>query len=208
MLRAAVLFLACLAGCHGTSANYWATRPMTPDAEALAGRRAAPALEARYGGIIRDAQVERRLECVGRRLRNGSSEVRGRYQYRLLDTDRINAFSLPGGLVYMTRGLYARLTTDELAAAVIAHEMAHITSKDHFKPRCSTDGEALDRELAADRIGISYLRAAGISPTAMADVIRIIQDVQPPGWATRRMDSVAQAIGSVDLIERFANVGP
>ena len=100
----------------------------------------------------------------------------------------------------MTRGLYRQLPTDELLAAVIAHEMAHIVARDHFKPSCATPGEALDRETAADRMGVAYLRAADIPPESMIRLIRRIRAAQPLGWADSRVDSIKQVAGRPDAI--------
>ena len=135
------------------------------------------------------------MERVGRLLVAGMPcGCQGRYQYRLLDTVAVNAFSLPGGRVYVTRGLHRQLLTDEALAAAIAHEMAHIIARDHFKPSCRTAREALDREIAADRMGVSLLRSAGISSEAMIGLVRKIRDAQPPGWADRRVQSIESAI--------------
>lgn len=93
-------------------------------------------------------------------------------------------------------------------AAVLAHEMAHIASKDHFKPRCSTSAEALDREICADAGAVAYLRAADIPPEAMIDAILIIKDVQAQGWANTRTQSVAQLLGDAGIIARYADARP
>jgi len=92
--------------------------------------------------------------------------------------------------VYLTHSLYVKLVTDELLAAVLAHGMAHIVSKDHFKPRCSTAGEVLDRELSADAEAIHYLRAAGFPADAMIGAIEIIQEIQTSDWADIRTRSI------------------
>lgn len=99
--------MTCLAGCHGPASQLWKTLPITSSPEALAGLRAAPAVEARFGGVVRDADAERRMERVGRRIGQGAPEPWGGYRYRLLDSDRVNAVSLPGGRIYITRALYA-----------------------------------------------------------------------------------------------------
>lgn len=171
---------------------------MSPEAEALAGARAAPVVEARYGGVVRDHQAERRMRRVGWCLAQGTNEIQMEYQYRLLDTDRLNAVSLPGGRVYLTRGLYCCLESDQQLAAVLAHEIAHIVSKDHFKPRCSCDADALDREVSADCHGAAYLQNAGIEPQAMIDVVRLIADMQPRGWSDTRIRALHSRTGSPD----------
>ena len=104
----------------------------------------------------------------------------------------MNALSLPGGRVYITRGLYAELVRDDLLAAVLAHEMAHLTSGDHFKPPCGSLTEALRRELSADAGAASLLQAAGISPGALCTVVMITERAQPPGWAGIRVAAVGQ----------------
>ena len=167
---------------------------VSPEAEALAGARAAPKLEARYGGVLRDSAAEGRMQRIGRRLCVGSNELEGEYRYRLLDSEEVNAFSLPGGRVYITRGLLERLDEDDMLAAVMAHEMAHIVAKDHLKPRCGNVAEALERETNADKRAVTFLLAAGMSPEAMIHVIRAIEDVLPLGWSNSRIAAVAEII--------------
>jgi len=168
---------------------------MSPEAEALAGDRAAPAVEARYGGVVRDPQAEQRMTQIGQRLARHVSEFPSGGHYRLLDSNELNAVSLPGGRVYITRGLYARLSSDGQLAAVLAHEMAHIVSRDHFKPRCGCCEEAIAREQAADTRGARYLRQAGITPQAMIEVIVLIEDAQPRGWSDTRVRSLRLSMG-------------
>jgi len=176
-----------LTGCHGAEPCSWAPTGWSASAEALAGTRAAPAVEARYGGVVRNAEAERRMQCIGLRLTRCTSEIQGDYQYRLLDTDKLNAVSLPGGRVYLTYGLYERLESDEQVAAVLAHEMAHIASKDHFKPRCSCIAEAIERETSADANGLEYLQNAGIDCRSMIEVLRLIADAQPRELSDNRI---------------------
>ena len=177
---------------------------MTAEAEALAGKLMAPAVEQRYGGVIRDADAEQRMQRIGSCLCQHTDALKGRYQYRLLGMDTLNALSLPGGRIYITQGLYRRLQSDELVAAVLAHEMSHIVSKDHFKPRCSCPGEAIEREIDADRGGAEFLRRAGIEPEAMIDAVRIIADVQPPGWSDTRVQFLQHSVRQPD--EQLASV--
>ena len=73
------------------------------------------------------------------------------------------------------------MKTDDSLAAVLAHELAHLAHKDHFKPRPRGSGEALQRELAADALGMRFMQAAGIPAEAMVSALRAIEDVQPRG---------------------------
>lgn len=158
----------------------------------------APVVEARYGGVVRDFVAEQRMHRIGFRLTQHTSEIQGPCHYRVLNTNKPNAVSLPGGRVYITRGLYARLESDELLAAALAHELAHIASKDHFKPRCACVEDALDRETSADCRGAEYLLKAGLGPNAMIEVVRLIEDAQPTGWADVRVRLLMRKISRTD----------
>jgi predicted Zn-dependent protease len=183
-----LVILLCLAGCQGPTLSAWSLSGAS--AEALAGARAAPAVEARYGGVLRDAVAEARLEAIGRRLTAGTSEACADYQYRLLRANRPNAVSLPGGRIYLSRGLYDRLTGDAEIAAVLAHEIAHLVAKDHFQPRCATAEDALDREMAADAHAVTFLRSAGVDPAGLLAAIQLVADVQPTAWSDTRIGAV------------------
>jgi len=184
----AVLLL--LAGCAGQSARWADAGRPAVDVEALAGARAATVLEGRYGGVLHSPVAQRRLEHLGATLVTARPALQRDYHYFLLDSDELNAFSLPGGRLYLTRGLYDSLTTDAQLAGVLAHELAHLENRDHFKSRAVPSTEMLDRELAADARAAEYLRATGVSPMALAEVVQLVANVQPPGWADTRCNQL------------------
>jgi len=155
-------------------------------------------LEERFGGTVCYAIALERTRYVGRRLAAANPELAIDWQFSILASDKVNAFSLPGGLVYITRGLYERRIGEDndLLAAVIAHEMGHVVRKDSLRPTCHDSREALDREMAADRCAARYLVKAGYDIRCLIDLLRLIKDVQPPGWYTARIE----ALSSVDLV--------
>ena len=207
MARILALLLCLLAGCHGVASHLWVPLPMSAEAEALAGTRAAPALEARYGGVIYYPDAQARLSRIGDRLCAANPELARSYCYFLLDSDQLNAFSLPGR-IYLTRGLYQTLDADNVLAAVLAHEMAHLASKDHFKPRPGCTREALERESAADARGVTYLQAVGLRSEAMACALRVIEHVQPVGWADIRVAALAQTPQHPRVEHAYAQAHP
>ena len=134
MLRGIFLSVLTLtAGCQVASPLV-GRHPVDPEqAEALAGLRAARTLEGCYGGVLRDRIAESRMERIAGELAERVLDRPITCRCRLLLCNKINAFSLPGGLIYVTKGLYERLSTDDRLAAVLAHELAHIVAKDSFK---------------------------------------------------------------------------
>ncbi len=191
-------FLAFLGGCHGPASRSWMLSRSGANAEALAGMRAVPAIEARYGGVLRDTDAERRMSHVARRLSRVATRPCGDQQFRLLDSDRIDAVSLPGGYIYVTRALYSRLSRDDLLAAVLAHEMAHLAAKDHFKRRPIAPNGVLDKELAADLHAARLLEAAGVDRTALIELVLLIADTQPEGWVDARVANLSPSTRLAD----------
>ncbi|WP_091861195.1 M48 family metalloprotease [Methylobacterium brachiatum] len=116
-----------------------ATGPVTPavvqvpaEAPRTTGReRAADAdhlkLVASFGGEARAPNVMRMLTEVTDRLVKASERPDQAYAVTLLDSPVVNAFALPNGRLYVTRGLVALASDTSEVAAVLAHEMAHVT---------------------------------------------------------------------------------
>ncbi|MBN1490144.1 MAG: M48 family metallopeptidase [Phycisphaerae bacterium] len=179
-------------GCAQNSAGLtWSSGLLSLEAEALAGQRAAPAVEGRHGGVDDDPVATQRLTRIGTSLAPCATNGPKTWRFCLLASDKVNALALPGGLVYVTRGLYERIgRSDALLAAAIAHEMGHVIHKDGLKPRCGTVDEAIDRETRADRYGARLLVAAGYPSHAMAELLELTRDVHPAGWVDIRVQNL------------------
>jgi len=156
------------------------------EAEALAGAHAAETLETRFGGVVDDPAAESRMARIGYQLYGRGALRPNAASYRILASDDLNALSLPGPRIYLTRRLYLLLTDDDLLAAVLAHELAHVEARDHFKERGIDAMEALQRELDADARAVGILRAAGMRASALPDALALVEDALPPGWAEER----------------------
>jgi len=101
-------------------------RPDDPQEEI--GAREHPLVLAKYGGEYRNAEAEKALALVVGRLIPVSDDPSRVYKVTILDTPKVNAFALPGGYLYITRGLLALASDSSEIAAVIAHEMAHVSA--------------------------------------------------------------------------------
>lgn len=69
------------------------------------------------------------VEGIGKRIAKQSERPDLPWTFRILDEPAVNAFALPGGYVYVTRGLLAHLDSDDELAAVLAHETGHVTAR-------------------------------------------------------------------------------
>jgi len=87
-----------------------------------------PRILATYGGEYYDTDLERMVARIVGKLTAVSENPDQTYRITILDSPNINAFALPGGYVYVTRGLLALANDSAEIAAVIAHEMAHVTA--------------------------------------------------------------------------------
>lgn len=101
---------------------------LTPQEEYYLGRAVAARILGQYRALEDDGRT-RYVNTLGQYLARASErpETFGGWHFMLLDTDEANAFAAPGGFVFVTRGLYATCSTEEQLAAVLAHEIGHVT---------------------------------------------------------------------------------
>jgi predicted Zn-dependent protease len=98
------------------------------------GRREHPRIIAAYGGLYEDRDAEIMLARIVGRLLAAADQPNTQYTVTILDSSDVNAFALPGGYVYVTRGILALASDQSELAAVLAHEIAHVTLK-HARAR-------------------------------------------------------------------------
>ncbi|MCZ6502274.1 MAG: M48 family metalloprotease [Gammaproteobacteria bacterium] len=89
-------------------------------------------ITARYG-VYRDKSLQEYITMVGQRVASESSRPELEFHFTILNDDIINAFALPGGYVYITRGMLTHMNSESELAAVLGHEVAHITEKHAIK---------------------------------------------------------------------------
>jgi beta-barrel assembly-enhancing protease len=104
-----------------------------PEEERVIGGSVAVEIAGTYGGLVRDEKIMRRVNLVGRTLAGFSDRPELSWRFAVLASDSVNAFSAPAGYVFITRGLYKMAADDDALAAVLAHEIAHITARHALK---------------------------------------------------------------------------
>jgi predicted Zn-dependent protease len=105
---------------------------MTPKQEIALGLQAAPEMAQQYGGEATDPAAQAAVEQLGQELvsRTDAGKTPYRYQFHLLaDDSTVNAFALPGGQIFITKGLYKNLKTKGELAGVLAHEVGHVAAR-------------------------------------------------------------------------------
>jgi predicted Zn-dependent protease len=112
------------------------------------GRNAATTVEQELGPVLDDPALTLYVDSVGRKLVPYSDEPDLPYVFKVLDNDQVNAFALPGGNVYVTTGLLRALSNEAQLAAVLGHEMGHVTDRHGVKQLGAGTGAAILAEAA------------------------------------------------------------
>lgn len=100
-----------------------------PEDEARLGRREHPKVLARFGGEYDDPRLRAYVQEIGERMVAVSELAGRRFTFTLLDSPEVNAFALPGGYVYVTRGILALADDEAELAGVLGHEIGHVTAR-------------------------------------------------------------------------------
>lgn len=103
---------------------------ISPEEEYYIGRAVAATILSEYSPY-EDERATEYLNLLGQTLALASDrpETFGGYHFLILDTDEINAFAAPGGLVLVSRGMIRCCTSEDALAAVLAHEIGHVANK-------------------------------------------------------------------------------
>jgi len=126
---------------------------VTPAQEAAMGREGYAAAIAEYGGYD-DAVLNAYVDSVGRKVAAASEQPDLPWRFTVLDDPVVNAFAMPGGYIYVTRGLLAHMQSEAQLAGVLGHEIAHVTARHSAK-------QITQQQLAGLGLGI----ASAVSPT-------------------------------------------
>jgi len=155
--------------------------------------------------FVTDLDINIRVRHIFDRLVAVSDRKDIVFSVNIVDDETVNAFSIPGGFVYIHKGLLNKLKEDDQIAGVLAHEIAHITAKHGLKRMQNSYGALLlqiasfgtgDGELAqgmnailtslyfaysredeyeADELAVKYTQKAGFDPRKMIDVLEVLK---------------------------------
>ncbi|PTR10150.1 putative Zn-dependent protease [Nitrosospira sp. Nsp5] len=92
------------------------------------GRQAAAEIQKKYDNYDLPA-LQNYVNTVGQKLAKKSHRPQLEYHFTVVDSPQVNAFALPGGYIYVTRGILAYLNSEAELAAVLGHEIGHVTAR-------------------------------------------------------------------------------
>ena len=178
---------------------------ISPAQESQIGAQYAPEIEKQLGGRIENKTLQNYINGVGRNISRISHMPDLDFSYVALESDIVNAMALPGGYVFITKGMLEKLDSEAQLAAILAHETAHVTARHSAQAMTTqigmniilstvsqkTSAGAMDiarigsqliglkysreHETQADTVGLDYLVKAGYAPFAAVETMEMLQ---------------------------------
>ncbi len=168
-----------------------------------AGAQVAKEVEAEFG-LVEDPELLAYVSAVGQRLARVAPDRSFVYRFQIVDQEAPNAFALPGGYVYVSRGLLALANSEEELGNVLAHEIMHVA----LRHAAAQQQRALaipgpfrvfalgtlmqysrDQEREADRQGQDLAARAGYDPRGMASFLKDLDHTERLRFGVSRLPS-------------------
>ena len=130
---------------------------MSAETEQELGDEAARQVEAQLG-IIADTELDEYIQQIGAELAKYSPRQDVEYSFHVVEMEEPNAFALPGGYIYVSRGLLALANSEAEVANVIAHEIGHVAAR-----------HAAQRDTAAKAATLLTILGVVAAATGVAD---------------------------------------
>ena len=204
------LLCAAAAGCVRSQFNLATQREeltiTSTEKEIEVGRKLARQVEHELS-LVADEPLQDRVNAIGQRLAAVCDRQELAYHFAVVEDKEVNAFSLPGGYVFVNDGLIKKTANDDELAGVVAHEVAHVAARHAVKRYESGLGLQLVQlatlaarqgavtqgvsvaaqaaqlayarqdELEADRLAVKYLKAAGFNPKGMLTFLETLRSL-------------------------------
>lgn len=159
LLLAALLLSACATQVVNPVTGQTELSVMDEAAEVKEGAKAHDEVLKEYG-VYANPRLQAYVDAIGQKLAAQSHRAALKWTFTVLDSPEINAFALPGGYVYVTRGIMAYLESEAELAGVMGHEIGHVTAR-HGAQRATRQQAAGIGVIAASVLG-AVLEGYGI----------------------------------------------
>jgi len=174
-----VLSIAFLQGCATDPVTGRPSFALSENWEINAGKQYHQEILKQYK-VYDDPELQKYLNDIGQRLAKKSHRPDLPFTFTLLDSPQVNAFALPGGYVYITRGIMAYMNKESHLAGVIGHEIGHVTGR-HGAER------AAQQQIAA---GVSLVVAVGTGSGDLAQASQLFGGALMSGYGrTQELES-------------------
>ncbi|HIU64460.1 MAG TPA: M48 family metalloprotease [Candidatus Avacidaminococcus intestinavium] len=167
------------------------------------GQEVAAQLENQYG-VVQDAALQARVNAIGQRLVAVSDRQDLEYTFKVLNSDEVNALAVPGGFIYVFKGLIDFMPSDDELAGVLGHEIGHVVKRHSVKQiekqmaltlltiiltkgqgfiladaamQALMAGYSRSDERQADEQGFMLTNKAGYNPYSMLITVNKLQDL-------------------------------
>ena len=171
--------------------------------EIAMGKDVAAQLEAKYG-VVQDDDLQARVNNIGQRIVAVSGRQDLEYSFKVLNSDEVNAMAVPGGFIYVFKGLLDFMPSDDELAGVLGHEVGHIVKRHSVKQvekqlaltlltliltkgqgfiladatmQALMAGYSRSDEREADEQGFALTNKAGFNPYSMLITVSKLQDL-------------------------------
>jgi beta-barrel assembly-enhancing protease len=123
------------------------------------GERVSTAVRGEFG-VDQDKALTKYVSTIGMMMAKASKRPEIKWEFIVLDTDGVNAFAAPGGLIHVTKGALGLMKNEAELAAVLGHEIAHVTEKHSVNSLRKNSAIKLGTEEAGSRSSYFYTMLA------------------------------------------------
>jgi len=162
---------------------------LIPESQDIAlGRKYAPEIEKQMGGQIDDPVIQSYVNQVGQNIARVCHKPHWQYHFVALQDKSVNALALPGGYIFVTKGMLENLRSEAQLASILAHETVHVVARDV--------SNAMSNE-----IGLSLLLSAVTSDSTPSGVLTAADLAkQIVGLKYSRKDEQEADLGGLDYL--------
>src|ERR1041384_2154241 len=213
-MRLPLVFVAlCLVACATNPATGKRQINLMSEAQEISAGQEADAQVKKEMGVYNDANLQAYINGIGQKLAAVSERPTLPWHYSVTDTPAVNAFALPGGPIYITRGILPFLNDEAQLAGVLGHETGHVTARHAAQPYTRAIGVVAlgifvpggqqlgglaeqglgvlflkysrGDESQADQLGVRYTSHAGWDPAGIPEMLTTLARIDEASGQTK-----------------------
>ena len=205
-----VVSLAVLTACATNPATGKRQINLMSESQEISEGQQASAQVDKEMGIYKDPNLAEYINGIGKRLASVSERPTLPWHYQVADTPAVNAFALPGGFIYITRGILPFLNDEAQLAGVLGHETGHVTARHSAQQYTRSigglaglialgvfvPGAAPFTQLGEQGLGVLFLKY-GRGDELQADQLGV-RYASRAGWDPAAVPEMLQTLGRLD----------